>query len=119
MVATIGVLLTIGTGLFVGMADVVLVQRVVVSIAHTKLRVLLARHVRSRVRQRIHQSQPDDVRCGLIAGNRAADIAHRVLNASRNDGGGIKQRPVPVKGNQVVAACARTVGAMAQARLRR
>lgn len=59
---------------------------------------------RGGVRQCLHQSQADDVRRSFFAGLLPADIDHGTLNATRDDGGGIKQRAIPIEGDQVKLA---------------
>ena len=84
--------------------NVVLVRRVVVAIALSKFWVFLNRYNGGGVRQCLHQSQPDDIRRGFFAGFLPADIDDSALNATRDDGGGIKQRAIPIEGDQVKLA---------------
>ena len=83
--------------------DVVLVQRVVVLVALTQQGVLFSGHIGRGMGQSLRQAQANDVRRVPVAGHRATDVGHGQLDAAGNDGRGIKQRAVPVKGNQVKA----------------
>jgi hypothetical protein len=84
--------------------NVVLVLGVVVAIALPKFWVFFNSHIRGSVRQCLHQSQPDNIRRGFFAGFLPANIDHSTLNATRDDGGGIKQRAIPIEGDQVKLA---------------
>jgi hypothetical protein len=84
--------------------NVVLVCGVVVAIALSKFWVFFNCHIRCGVRQGLHQSQPDDIRRSFFAGFLPSDINHSKLNATRDDGGGIKQRAIPIEGDQVKLA---------------
>ena len=84
--------------------NVVLVRGVVVAIALSKFWVFFYRDIGGGVRQCLHQSQTDDIRRGFFARFLPADIDHSTLDATRDDGGGIKQRAIPIEGDQVKLA---------------
>ena len=88
-------------------ADVVLAQGVMVHVARPQLRVALPGHVGGNMCQRLGPAQANHIRGGLVAGHGAAHIMHGVLNTAGDQGGGIKQGAIPVKGNQVKTARSR------------
>jgi hypothetical protein len=82
-------------------AQVVVMRGVMVAVALTELGVFFRRHVGRGMGQRLHQAQADHIAGFLVGRHRAAHVAHRGLDAAHDDFGRIKQRAVPVKGNQV------------------
>ena len=84
--------------------NVVLVRQVVVAVTRTQLRVFFFRQIGRRMGQRRHQAHAYDVGSLLVAGHRSAQIAHRGLDAARDDLGGIEQRAIPVEGDEVKTA---------------
>ena len=78
-----------------------LIGHVVVAIALAKLRVTRLGHIRRCMGQRRPQAHANDKGGIAVARHGAAHIPHRQLDAARDDGRGVKQGAVPVKGDQV------------------
>ena len=85
-------------------ANIVLMLEEMMAIAIAKLGIFLGRHIGCGTGQCRHQRHANHIGCLLIAGHGATHIAHSLLNAARDDGGGICHRSIPVKSDQIEAA---------------
>ena len=85
-------------------ADVILVLNIVVTVTLPQFGVLRLGHIRGGMRQRGDERHADDIGRRTVIGHSAPHIAHRLLDAARDDARGVEQRAIPVKGDQVIAA---------------
>ena len=85
-------------------ADVVLMGGVMMTVTRSQLGVTVNRHIRCGMRQSLHQAHADDIGRIFVAWPGAAYILNCVLDALRDDGRGVKQGAIPVKGDQVKLA---------------
>ena len=76
-------------------------RKIMVAVAVPQQRVTFFGHIRRRMGQCLHQAHANHIRGSLVTGFLASHIEHGGLDAAGNDGGGVKQGAIPVKGDQV------------------
>ena len=85
-------------------AEVVSVLQVVVPVAIPQFGVFFLWHIRRGMGQCLHQPQADHVGGCAVIRHRAAHIGHGALDAAHDDLRGVKQRAIPVEGDEVKLA---------------
>ena len=90
--------------------NVVGVLHVMETITLAQQRVFVLRHIRRGMGQCGHERHANHIRRSLVGRLGPTHIHHRRLNATGDDLRGVKQRAVPIEGNQIklARACGHT-----------